>query len=130
MRITVTELLEAAKKNGYEWGGHEGNTRIQIDPISGEETQIGFCILEQAAKNLGLVDHAWNAISEQINMLMGSKTYGVGRDIWVYNDDEATSYEDAYNYMERRLEFFKDKEIELADTWKMDHYPEHDYDNN
>ncbi len=97
--IKISELIEAAEKNGYEWG--RGGTR----------NRTRLCVLEQAAKNLGFPSKRWAKIARQLNDLDWSEMWGSR--IYGYNDIYATSYEDAVNFMKKKLKKYRNKEISL-----------------
>lgn len=100
MKTTIAELIEAAEKNGWEWK----NDPRTHDPSS-------FCVLEQAALNLGAEASAWAPISTALDNLDLSKT--LGTDIWDFNDSIAGSYEESLNNMKEVLKGYEDKSIKF-----------------
>lgn len=94
--VTLKELIEAAEKNGFPWIGH--GTRNE----KSENTR--YCVLEQAALNLGLHRSSWAEISEGLNAISPK----LGETIWVYNDDQAKSYEEAFSFLKKSLEPFSE----------------------
>lgn len=107
--FTVQNIIDAAEKNGYEWRGNENPLRfVKYDSLAHQQN---FCVLEQAAKNLGLEAWQWTDLSEAINTLDDEER---GDRIWDYNDDKARSYKDAAGYLKRILKKYADKVIEIG----------------
>lgn len=90
-RITVRDVFEALKKNGYPWG-----RGLYEDVESGT-----FCAMGQAARNLN-VDP--NELHTELNDAISkySAAYPANA-IETFNDDKAETYEDVVKFAEKVL---------------------------
>lgn len=93
--ITLDEIIKAAEKNGYPWNG---NGAGEMEP-----GEIRYCVLQQVSLNL-FGDPRWIPISDALDDFTRGNL--IGREVWHYNDDKATSYKDVVNYLKERLSQF------------------------
>jgi hypothetical protein len=102
--VTVNEVIEAIKKNGYEWGGHNSKRSRGYG---------AYCVLEQAALNLGLTARHWSRLAHALGELGSEQNQSFGVAIFYYNDYSAKSYDDAAKYSEKLLRKHGDKTITI-----------------
>jgi|ERR1041385_3974740 hypothetical protein len=100
---TVEQLIKAAKKNGHPWG-NEKNRKDRSEYVNG----VYSCVVGQGLINLGVKDHFPYPTPD-------SNFYEAWKDVIRYNDYEATSFEDAYAYMVKKLTPFKGETIAVKD---------------
>lgn len=99
-KVTIRELIEASRKNGYPWGNDAAKVgRFVKDAFKLGPDDVFSCVVGQGIYNLGgnmfpLEDKAFEAI-------------------YHYNDKEATSYADALAYMEKTLAPYLDEVVEI-----------------
>lgn len=114
--VTVEEIIEAARKNGYTWHGHGGA------PNSSNVERLLPCIVGQSMLNLGAAcfptDHSYQLIpgdyEETYRRNVDLKT--AFRDVYNYNDYHAETYSEALGYMAARLAPFVFDEICIGVT--------------
>jgi len=97
MKVTIAQLIEAAKKNGYTWAR---------DKFNHWEKEVYTCVVGQGILNLGgkkfpYGDRYSSVLLSAIN------------EVEVYNDIKATSYEDAIIHMEKMLAPYLNEMVEI-----------------
>lgn len=99
---TLQEIIDAAKKDGYDW--NKGG-RYEFKE-GGQRQRVSYCVLEQAARNLGKESGYWQRLNTALNLL--DKEYfntrkKPGDMIWQFNDELAESYDEVITFMEETL---------------------------
>jgi hypothetical protein len=98
--FTIEDVIKAAEKNGFEWN----RNGEYFD--ENEDGTIRACVLGQAALNLD--------INPDLMIFAMVETAGVFMlPVWVYNDQAATSYEDAVDFLRKTLLPYKDITINV-----------------
>lgn len=118
MKVTVRELVEASEKNGYKWAKSSA---------SGMTTKVGFksdpactifsCVVGQGLANIANNDSetvTTNAFPGAGKLLMDQTPLEKAfAKVYDYNDNHATSYADAVEFMKKCLAPFYDEVIEI-----------------
>lgn len=121
MEVTVQQLIDASEKNGFRWAKsdekfhHVGDILYQSDPAA----IVFSCVIGQGLANLFK-----NSIRNGHYPAFPAQYYSddegtwtpmeqAFRDVYDYNDNKATSFEDALRYMKERLAPFAKEVIDI-----------------
>lgn len=105
--VTVQDVIDAAKKNGLAW--ERRGSYFHEEYIGNYTYRItAACVLGQAAYNLGVEP---DYLDQELGHIAGSSST---RKITIFNDKEATSYEEAVALLEQVLTPFADSELDAV----------------
>ena len=109
--VTIGKLVKASKKNGFEWNGNAGN-KSAYGRLPGGMSMLS-CVVGQGLIHLGGTRFPFMFPSNVDTEVAGQNLSEVFEAIYNYNDREATSYEDAFAFMEKALAPYKDLPIKI-----------------